>query len=44
MSDESTLQALLDGPRKFFKDSVSLINRCTKPDKKGTGGWCVRGR
>jgi hypothetical protein len=27
--------ALIQGPREFFKDSVQLINRCTKPDRKG---------
>ena len=31
-----TVQLILDVPRKFYKDSVHLINRCTKPDKKGT--------
>ena len=26
---------LFDEPRQFVRDSVSLINRCTKPDKRG---------
>jgi hypothetical protein len=27
--------SILDGPRKFYKDSVLFLHRCTKPDKKG---------
>ena len=26
----------LDGPRKFYKDSVLFLHRCTKPDRRGT--------
>lgn len=26
--------ALLDEPRKFAKDSIQLLNRCTKPDRR----------
>ena len=25
----------LDGPRKFYKDSVLFLHRCTKPDRRG---------
>ena len=28
--------SILDGPRKFYKDSVLFIHRCTKPDRRGT--------
>lgn len=24
-----------DGPRKFYKDSVLFLHRCTKPDRRG---------
>lgn len=24
-----------EGPREFIKESVHLINRCTKPDRRG---------
>jgi hypothetical protein len=27
--------SILDGPRKFYKDSVLFIHRCTKPDRRG---------
>lgn len=33
MSDQFT--ALLEGPKKFAKESVQFINRCTKPDRRG---------
>jgi protein transport protein SEC61 subunit gamma-like protein len=33
MSDNLSL--LLEGPRQFAKDSVQLVERCTKPDRKG---------
>lgn len=26
---------MLEVPRKFAKDSLQLLNRCTKPDKRG---------
>ena len=26
----------LDGPRKFYKDSLLFLQRCTKPDRRGT--------
>jgi hypothetical protein len=29
---------LIDGPRQFIKDSAQLINRCTKPDRRGVHG------
>ncbi|KAI8927910.1 hypothetical protein BC831DRAFT_450939 [Entophlyctis helioformis] len=29
-----SLTELLDGPRNFAKDSIQLINRCTKPDRR----------
>ncbi|KAI8902328.1 hypothetical protein BC833DRAFT_521150 [Globomyces pollinis-pini] len=29
-----TIQELIDGPRQFTNDSINLINRCTKPDKR----------
>lgn len=29
------LQDLLDEPKAFVRDSVHLLNRCTKPDKRG---------
>ena len=29
------MDSLLDGPKQFAKDSLQLLNRCTKPDKKG---------
>lgn len=32
----SELQALLDEPKRFTKESIQFINRCTKPDRKGT--------
>lgn len=34
MSDYLT--SLLEVPRKFTKDSQQLLQRCTKPDKRGT--------
>ncbi|KAJ3105923.1 Sec61p translocation complex subunit [Phlyctochytrium planicorne] len=34
MSDNFT--ELIEGPKQFAKDSIKLINRCTKPDKRGT--------
>jgi protein transport protein SEC61 subunit gamma-like protein len=34
MSDQ--LKQLLDVPREFFKDGAYFLNRCTKPDKRGT--------
>ncbi|KAI3644776.1 hypothetical protein MP228_010940 [Amoeboaphelidium protococcarum] len=27
-------QSLLDGPREFIRDSIHLVNRCTKPDRR----------
>lgn len=27
--------SVLDGPRKFYKDSVLFLHRCTKPDRRG---------
>ncbi|KAJ3218322.1 Sec61p translocation complex subunit [Dinochytrium kinnereticum] len=32
MSDNFT--ELIEGPKQFAKDSIKLINRCTKPDKR----------
>lgn len=29
------LQALIDPSKQFAKDSVRLVKRCTKPDRKG---------
>jgi protein transport protein SEC61 subunit gamma-like protein len=34
MSDYLT--SLLEVPRKFTKESTQLLQRCTKPDKRGT--------
>jgi len=28
------LTTLLSGPTEFFKDSVRLLNKCTKPDRR----------
>lgn len=33
MSD--TLSMILEVPQQFYKDSIQLLQRCTKPDKKG---------
>jgi len=33
MSDQLT--QLMEVPRKFVKESTQLIQRCTKPDKRG---------
>jgi preprotein translocase subunit Sss1 len=30
-----TIGMVLDVPKQFYKDSVQLLNRCSKPDKKG---------
>lgn len=30
------LTSLLEVPRKFTKESTQLLQRCTKPDKRGT--------
>ncbi|TPX35891.1 hypothetical protein SmJEL517_g01802 [Synchytrium microbalum] len=32
MSD--VLTEFIEVPKEFFKDSIQLINRCTKPDRK----------
>ncbi|VDM23407.1 unnamed protein product [Wuchereria bancrofti] len=29
------LQALIDPSKQFAKDSIRLVKRCTKPDRKG---------
>jgi preprotein translocase subunit Sss1 len=29
------LKDLLDEPKEFIKDSVHLLNRCSKPDQRG---------
>jgi len=34
MSDQ--VKQLLDVPRDFFKDGAFFLNRCTKPNKRGT--------
>lgn len=31
---EDYLSLLASGPRAFFNDSIHLLNRCTKPDRK----------
>ena len=28
--------SLLSQPREFVRESIHLVNRCTKPDRKGT--------
>ena len=33
MSDN--LGSLLEAPKEFIRDSIQLINRCTKPDRRG---------
>ena len=33
MSDN--LGSLLEGPKEFIRDSIQLVNRCTKPDRRG---------
>ena len=30
------VQEFVDAPRQFFKDGAQFINRCRKPDQKGT--------
>jgi hypothetical protein len=30
------LKEMLDSPRQFANDSINLLNRCKKPDQKGT--------
>jgi protein transport protein SEC61 subunit gamma-like protein len=30
------LSSVLEVPRKFTKDSTQLLQRCTKPDKRGS--------
>ncbi|VDK79061.1 unnamed protein product [Litomosoides sigmodontis] len=30
------LQALIDPSKQFAKDSIRLVKRCTKPDRKGS--------
>ena len=30
------LTDLLDEPKVFIKDSIHLLNRCTKPDRRGS--------
>jgi hypothetical protein len=34
MADQ--VESFLDEPRQFIKESQLLLNRCTKPDRKGT--------
>lgn len=34
MSENNVLSAVLEIPLRFYKDSVHLINRCTKPDRR----------
>lgn len=29
------LSQLSDGPKEFMKESIHLVNRCTKPDRRG---------
>ena len=29
------VQSLLEGPQEFVKDCIHLLNRCTKPDRRG---------
>jgi preprotein translocase subunit Sss1 len=29
-------QTAIEGPKQFIKDGVAFINRCAKPDRKGT--------
>jgi preprotein translocase subunit Sss1 len=29
------LTDLIEGPKEFIRDSIHLINRCTKPDRRG---------
>lgn len=29
------LTELVEGPKEFIRESIHLINRCTKPDRKG---------
>ncbi|VDN26420.1 unnamed protein product [Gongylonema pulchrum] len=31
------LQALIDPSKQFAKDSIRLVKRCTKPDRKAIG-------
>lgn len=28
------VETLFEGPQSFIKESISLLNRCTKPDQK----------
>lgn len=30
------LQEWIEGPREFIKESIYLVNRCTKPDRRGS--------
>lgn len=34
MSDK--IREFVDVPKEFFKDGMQFMNRCTKPDRKGT--------
>lgn len=34
----SNIQQLIDLPVSFARDSYQLVQKCTKPDRKGTGG------
>jgi protein transport protein SEC61 subunit gamma-like protein len=34
MASQDTIDSLLDEPRMFVKESIQLLNRCTKPDQK----------
>ena len=36
-----TINMVLDVPKQFYKDSVQLLNRCSKPDKKGTASHSI---
>lgn len=33
--DTSAAAELLEGPQKFYRDSLHILQRCTKPDMKG---------
>ncbi|KAL5211191.1 hypothetical protein ABZP36_022038 [Zizania latifolia] len=35
------VDSVVDPLREFAKDSVRLVKRCHKPDRKGLGSWIV---
>jgi len=40
--DNDFAQTAIEGPKQFIKDGVAFINRCTKPDRKGTEHRCCQ--